>query len=373
MDIKLDKTGSLELFEKNLKSLAAHKDVQGILILACDKNGFKPENVDKILKEITVPVFGGIFPGLISGKEKLDKGTILVGLSTKPDVHIIPRLSNNSIDYEDNIEASIPEIGETKTMFIFVDGLAKRISDLIAAIFNLFGLGFNYIGGGAGSLSFEQKPCLFTNEGMIDDSAILVPLNIETGVGVAHGWNDISGPYKVTEAHNNVIKSLDWKPAFQVYKDVVENHSGQKFTKDNFFDIAKKYPFGISKFEAEKVVRDPFKESNDGSITCVGEVPNGVFLHILNGNPKTLIEAATRAYSLSKKDFKGDPEKKSILFIDCISRVLFLEDEFSEEINAVYQEKIPLIGALTIGEIANNKKDYLEFYNKTSVVCLLED
>jgi hypothetical protein len=33
---------------------------------------------------------------------------------------------------------------------------------------------------------------------------------------------------------------------------------------------------------------------------------------------------------------------------------------------------VPWIGACSIGEIANNRKDYLEFYNKTSVVMLLE-
>ena len=56
------------------------------------------------------------------------------------------------------------------------------------------------------------------------------------------------------------------------------------------------------------------------------------------------------------------------MFIDCISRVLFLEKDFEKELAAVYDPKYPLFGALTIGEIANNKHDYLEFYNKTSVV-----
>jgi hypothetical protein len=50
-----------------------------------------------------------------------------------------------------------------------------------------------------------------------------------------------------------------------------------------------------------------------------------------------------------------------------------LEDRFGEEIEAVYRESTPLVGALTIGEIANSGRDYLEFYNKTSVVAVLRE
>ncbi|NOR26155.1 MAG: hypothetical protein GQ542_17565 [Desulforhopalus sp.] len=59
--------------------------------------------------------------------------------------------------------------------------------------------------------------------------------------------------------------------------------------------------------------------------------------------------------------------------MDCISRVLFLGDKLQEEIEAVQDASAPLIGAFTIGEIANSGKDFLEFYNKTCIVGVLED
>ncbi|EQD46615.1 hypothetical protein B1A_14553 [mine drainage metagenome] len=53
--------------------------------------------------------------------------------------------------------------------------------------------------------------------------------------------------------------------------------------------------------------------------------------------------------------------------MDCISRALFLEQDFRQEL-AVIHSPAPMLGALTIGEIANSGQDYLEFYNKTAVV-----
>ncbi|NOR26157.1 MAG: hypothetical protein GQ542_17575 [Desulforhopalus sp.] len=36
-----------------------------------------------------------------------------------------------------------------RTLFVLVDGYATRISSLIEALFNIFGLELNFIGGGA--------------------------------------------------------------------------------------------------------------------------------------------------------------------------------------------------------------------------------
>ena len=373
MIIKVDKTGTVKGFNNTIDEVLKHENVKGLLILACDANGFTPDNVDRKLKEVPVPLFGGIFPEIIHGKEKLERGTIVAGFYRKPNVHIIPELSNEAIEYDEVIDEKIPEIGNTKTIFILVDGFSKRISTLIDGLFNIFGLEFNYIGGGAGSLSMKQKPCLFSNEGLIQDSALLAMMNMESGVGVSHGWEKISGPYRVTESDKNVIKTLDWKPAFEVYREIVEKHSGQVFTDDNFFDIAKCYPFGISKLGVEKIVRDPFKPGEGGSLICVGEVPQESFIDILTGDVSSLVSAAGKALALAREAFKPKSNNKTVLFMDCISRVLFLGDKFKKELNAVYEENIPLIGALTIGEIANSGKDYLEFYNKTSVIGILED
>ena len=373
MYIQSERNGTLEGLQKAIETTSSKNGVQSLCILACDANGFSPAETDPILRRISKPVFGGIFPSIIFKNERWENGSIVIGLSETVHYKVIEGLSDVDRDFESAIDEQMTDITDLKTLMVLVDGLGTRIASFIDGLFDVFGLEFNYFGGGAGSLDLVQKPCLFTNEGLVGDAALLAPLSLKSGVGVSHGWESIEGPYKVTEAQGNVIKTLDWQPAFEVYRQVVEPHSEKVFENSNFFDIAKAYPFGIAKMGAERVVRDPLMCGDDNSLVCVGEVPEGSFVDILNSEETALIDAAGQALILAKKAYQGSEENRINFFIDCISRVLFLEDRFEEEINSVNEDNLPLVGACTIGEIANSGTDYLEFYNKTSVIAILED
>jgi hypothetical protein len=60
--------------------------------------------------------------------------------------------------------------------------------------------------------------------------------------------------------------------------------------------------------------------------------------------------------------------------VDCISRVLYLDNDFSNELNTVKkqlklkQESLDLEGVLSLGEISSMEGGFLEFLNKTIVV-----
>ncbi|TVQ69232.1 MAG: histidine kinase, partial [Oceanospirillales bacterium] len=107
-------------------------------------------------------------------------------------------------------------------------------------------------------------------------------------------------------------------------------------------------------------------------MVCVGEVPEGSFVRILNGTPESLINAASEASERAQQAFNSVSSTAPSLgcFIDCISRVLFMQEGILEEFKQVSGD-YPLFGALTLGEIANSGQDYLEFYNKTAVLGLL--
>ena len=364
MFIDVEQSGTIRGL-KQAVSQAVGRGAKGLMILACDANGFTAAQLDPVLKEVTVPLFGGIFPEILYRREKRTIGTALMAFETIiPIVRIIENISHPSTD----IAAALRQIEDVafQTMFAYIDAFSTTIETVINELYYEFGLDNNFIGGGAGSLSFEQKPVILTNQGLLQDAVVLAQVDKACSIGVKHGWQTIAGPFQVTDARNNHLKALDYQPAVEIYKKAVEKDSGRCFADHSFFDIAKGYPFGISKIDSEKVVRDPIALAQD-SLVLVGNVRTGDYVYILNGNKTSLVKAAQRAYDEAQKGCTKT-EGAHVLFIDCISRVLFLEDHFKEELNAVAARNDNLIGALTLGEIANTGKEYLEFYNKTAVV-----
>lgn len=371
MNIEIDKTGTVKGLKRIIDRLLA-SDSKSIILLSCDRNGFTPPEIDHIMQDIPVPVIGGIFPAIIANTRKMEKGTIALGCKKAVKTVTIPDFENKAIDIESFIETKFSESAKIVTVLIFVDAFSKSISRLIDGLFNIFGLEINYIGCGAGSLTMKQKPCLFTNQGLVQNAAVIAATCSSSGIGVTHGWHSVDGPYRVTQAEGNVIHTLDWKPAFHVYQKAVEKISHERFADLDFYDISKSFPFGITKLGAERVVRDTVRVGENNALICVGEVPEGAFVDILTGDENTLLKAVEQACSESEKQFGQEIQDRFVFFIDCISRVLFLGDRFKNEIEKVYHPEHPLVGACTIGEIANSGNQYLEFYNKTSVVAQIE-
>ena len=368
MHLAFDPTGSIQGLETLLSNALEVPGVQALLVLAGDGNQFQPEAIDPLLQKVGVPVFGGCFPQVIYEEQHFEKGTIVMGLGSAVNLAVIEDISQPTADFDAALESIHLDQESDSTLFVFVDGFSSKISALIEALFDHFGLESNYIGGGAGSLSMVQQPCLLTNQGMLVDAAVIAQLDCPSGVGVSHGWEVVDGPFRVTNSDNNTIKELEYRKASDVYREAIESRLGNT-SGDDFFEHAGSFPFGIGKLGTEMVVRDPVVMSDEGWLTCVGEVPQESVVYVLNGQPKQLLLAAEAALAKATTAYAVHTKAPNVtIFFDCVSRVLFLGDDFNQEVRAVHQPAVPLIGAATIGEIANSGKDYLEFYNKTCVV-----
>lgn len=374
MKIVFNQTESLDECKNLLTGLVADENIKGVLVLGCDQNNWNIEQANSLFKSIQLPVFGGIFPQIVYGHKNYLKGFILVGLQHRPEVFLINNISGPAESIDESISEMAGKINESNTntpdsVFVFVDGLTKGINKLIESLFLNLGMNRTIAGGGGGSLSFNQKPCVISNEGLTMDSAVIARVPFRSASGVTHGWTSVTGTIEVTQSTENVVESLDWKPAAEVYRELIEKHSGKKFAENKFFDLAKSYPLGISRLDEEYIVRDPIAEEGN-KIICIADVPKGSFVHLLHGDAESLIKSASQASKAALKALCSE-SGDHLFVVNCISRVLYLEDKSSSELEAISANK-NLFGVLSLGEIANNGEDFLEFYNKTTVVVAFE-
>ncbi len=344
-----------------------------VFILLCQASeGMMTELVDGLNRR-GLPFFGGSFPGLIRNGADVDEGAIIQVLpALVPPIRIS---SMSEYDGEFAVEfESVRKSGFQCTALVLVDGLGNGIEHFLFSMFNQLGDSVNYLGGGAGSISLNQQPCLFSPEGVFQNGALIAFLDLESRLGVCHGWTRMLGPLVVTRARGNIIYDINWSNAFEVYRSVVSSETGLTVTRENFFSVAKEFPFGLYRDGNEDIVRDPIAVLADGGLLCVGEVPENAVIHILRGTVPALIASAGKAASDCLQDARE--HVRSGLVVDCISRKLFLREAYSEELSTVrdifakYRLDAPE-GALTLGEISSYGEGLLAFFNKTIVTSIL--
>ncbi|WP_127469858.1 FIST signal transduction protein [Thiomicrorhabdus aquaedulcis] len=369
-------THDLATFKHGLAQLESDPTVLSVLIFSCDKNDYPLPQINTVLQNFSKPLMGGVFPQIIYQTQAYKTGCLLVGLPYALNVERFEGLSDKNTPFADQIEHAFLGVETPHTVLVLVDGLAKCISGVVDGLFDVLGAESNFVGGGAGSLSFVQKPCLFSNDGMFADVALVGFLQASSRVGVGHGWSTIDSDHQITRVDKNIIYKIDHRNAFEVYQEVVNRYSATPILKENFFEVAQAFPFGINKRCSEKVVRDPIAVTECGALICVGELALNDFIDILSALPEQLIAAAANTAQLAF-EMPAEQPPQGILLIDCISRALFLQKNFSQELEAIalataQQSPTPLtqFGALALGEIANSGGGYLEFYNKTTVVAV---
>ncbi len=343
-----------------------------ILMLLVATDSSAPVNpLVNALQRLEIPFFGALFPGIIYGTKEFTEGIIIKKWKTAAPPIIVKEVASQQLVGLDKLV--LPDTNEKLTAFTFIDSLTGHIDNFLESLNNIFGGKVNFIGGGAGVMSFEQQPCVFTNEGLFEDAAVVCLTEERSRLGVRHGWEKVAGPLVATQTEGNVIHQLNWNNAFEEYKAIIQADSGLEINRDNFFEIAKNYPFGIYRENEEDIVRDPFKVGENGELICFGEVKPHTVLNVLKGEPSTLIDAAQEAINDCKTENASQLSATETMVVNCISRRHFLEAAFEDEMSIIAKEvktvegEVPH-GILSLGEISSYGTGLLDIFNKTIVV-----
>jgi hypothetical protein len=358
---------NFQLLEESFERVISDEQAKSFFLFAAANNQADDiEALQQLVLNCAKPIIGGVFPEIIADGERYNEGYCLVPLYFDLEVRYYSALESVG-EYVERLESDILELVEkAETVFCFADALWRFKEDFINSLYDGFGPFVNYLGGGAGNLQFESRPCLFSNNGIAFNGAVIGVAKMESVVGVAHGWKPISDAIKVTEAKANTVKRLNDEIAFDLYKKQIQGHKGVELTEKAFFDVAKSYPFGMVRLDSEMIIRDPISSTN-GQLEIVDKIPKGVYVRIMYGDIESLLKEGSQKALKSVIDAtKVDHQK---FCVDCISRVLYMQDDFSKELKIINTNS-NAFGVLSLGEFANPNKTRLQIFNKTCVLAI---
>lgn len=354
-----------------LKSLLELKDyiekteirpTEQLMILVGEKSA---EDVNIIIEYLNIKhinFFGGIYSRLLVGENSYSEGFIVQKHKPIYSAMVLPYLMRFKLELQ-NLENC--------TAIVLVDGLSSKMKDLTDTVYNKLGNKIKYIGGGAGFYDLKHRPCIFDNNGLVKDAIYVCIVKADAKIAVEHGWKKLEGPFLVREARDNILVNLDNYTAFDVYRDVIEEHENIRLLKEDFFVYAKDHPFGIEQNNGvDLIVRDPIMVNDNNEIICVANIPQDSHVYVLKGNADTLLSSSLQ---IAEECAAMAPERYIPLLFDCISRAMFLEELFNVELKNI-QDKLSFVveGALSIGEIASQNNGKLVIHNKSTILGLLE-
>ncbi|HFU74405.1 MAG TPA: hypothetical protein ENK65_02505 [Helicobacteraceae bacterium] len=260
---------------------------------------------------------------------------------------------------------------ENSTLIMFADALTQRF-ELFTEALNATLTTQSLFGSGVGSRSFIPMPVIFEKDTLFAEHVLIAEIDNNIQVGVQHGWEPLYGPLVVTKTEGTIIKEINHEPAYKLYARTLQEMANVTLKKDDFFNVAKAYPLGILSYaESEFVVRDPLGPTDDEGLLLINSIPENETVYIMQGQAHNLINSAQENASLT---LKSTQNWINLLF-DCISRVLYMENEFEKELQAIStaSDDTPCVGITSLGEITNVGFESVKIFNKTNLLGVINN
>jgi hypothetical protein len=224
-----------------------------------------------------------------------------------------------------------------------------------------------YFGVNAGNERFVSEPCLFDGKRFVANGLLLQLLPGHPGACLEHGYGVPAQAITATSASGNSIVQIDWRPALEVYRDLMREQYGVAIDRENFYSHAVHFPFGILRADGEVLVRIPVALGDKGEIICVGEIQPNSLLTLLDARAGSGKAATALARDLAQL---GVAPGGDLALFYCAGRRLHIGEGLGDELSAVKLETAAaqVAGALSLGEIGGARSDgYPLFHNATLV------
>jgi len=362
--IEFTESPSLNELNKSISSVF-EKGAKTKLLLTCIENNYEQEAAKHILERCTLPICGAIFPKIIYKNKSYSQGAIVLGLMAHSEIVNYSMLSDSDTQLKAYIQTKSKQIESYQNFIIISDAFCNKCENFTDYFYDYMGSGVSAIGGGAGSMDLQSHPVIFTNQGLISDVAQVIALPYPIHNGIGHGWEILDGPYLVTDSEGHYVHSLNYKPTFELYKEIIQNKLNSPLQGDFFNKLAKYFPLGIISLDGDILVRDSLY--TDGSyLEYIGNVPVNSMVYLLHSDLNKMILASKQTALYVAQQGASN----TLLLFDCVTRDLLFGENIGDELEAI-QEPFPntcLVGAMALGEIANTGNGSIRLLNKSTVL-----
>lgn len=374
--IHLESLEDLAELRATLRGWRDLSPASGVLLFVAEADVALVPRLQQLCAEERVPLVGGVFPALIVGGAFRTRGILILPLPRMPSWRLIDGISASRDSLRttcDGLEQLVRTQGpgaEGGTLFLLFDVMASRIASLLAELYYRLGDEVRYAGANAGSETFRPMPCLFDGERLVGDAVLALVLRDHDAAILEHGYRTPPQLVAATATRGNRILSIDWRPAFEVYVELARAQYGLLVTKENFYSCGVHFPFGLLRADGEVLVRIPVALDEDGSLVCVGEVPENAVLTLLRAvdadSPGT-VEALARRYAEAQHASEGTG-----LVWYCAGRKLHLGEAAQNELSALQARLRPvqLVGGVSLGEIGSTRAGGYPLFHNAAVSLL---
>ncbi|HPT49076.1 MAG TPA: FIST N-terminal domain-containing protein [Accumulibacter sp.] len=347
----------------------------GALVLLPEAEKDRLPSIQAVLAAEGIAHVGAIFPALVKDDGFLREGALLLPFDRLPATALIPSLPADAAAaarrIADAVEPHIAGNGTTQsTLFMIFDAMVPTIGSILDALYLRLADRVAYAGVNAGSETFQPMPCLFDSRESVSGGVLCLLLPDGRGAVLDHGYDAPQDIVTATATEGNRVIGIDWRPAFEVYREQVRGLYDVDLNRENFYEYATHFPFGILLANNDVVVRIPVALEDDGSLFCVGEVPANSMLTLLNAPRIDSVRSVNRLAALLREGFGGVGERHLLTFY-CAGRHLHLGADSRRELGRLREEtRAPaLVGALSLGEIGSLTPWGYPLFHNATLVC----
>lgn len=259
-------------------------------------------------------------------------------------------------------------------MLLLSDGLGGDQMEVVRGAYDAAGIDVPLVGGCAGDYLAMRQTRQLHGQRVMSGAVVAAALSSDRplGVGVSHGWTPVSEPMLVTDSRDTLLRTLDDRPALEVYLEFFQPPQEVRDNPQAFADFAATHPIGIRRRDRIEMRHITGCDPDSGSLLMIAEVPQGGLAFLTEGDVDSVLGAAAQSTEAAMAALDDTPPVGLLLF-DCVSRrSVFSEARVQEETDLIAQCSggIPMAGFYTYGEIARTRGSG-GFHNQTLVTLAI--